>query len=252
MFSLRAIALALVAVVGLALAACDNDEDPEAAETPPAEEAEPGDSPDIQEEPEPPTVAIDPVRVTYLASMPDAEDEELTVSWDPPRIAVLFDGGRVIHTEEEGTIICSAEDDDECTRLPGQQADAQQVIASFVPFFGAAATAPEEVPGAEPTDDREIAGRDAECYLVAAPAGPGVEDGGSAELCADVETGATLLYSFTEEDGTSQSVEAIEVDAPEDDDFEPTGPISEAEMPENGTAPDEEGAPEEEPDDEDE
>lgn len=250
MFSLRAIALALVAVVAVALAACDNDDDPEAAESPPAEDAEPGEAPDVEEEAEPPTVAIDPVRVTYLASMPEAEEEELTVSWDPPRIAVLFDGGRVIHTEEHGTVICSVEDDDECTRLPGQQADAQQVIASFVPFFGAAATAPDDIPGAEPTDDREIAGRDAECYLVAAPAGPEVEEGGSAELCADVDTGATLLYSFTEEDGTSQSVEATDVEEPEDDDFEPTGPVSEAEMPENGTAPEDEQQ-EEEPEAED-
>lgn len=235
MSSPRLTAAALLAIAALFAAACDTDPEPEVDEAPPVEE-EPQDALDPDQPPEPAAIDIEPVRVTYMATMDDADDEELTVSWDPPQVAVIFEGGRFIHTEEHGTLLCSMEEEENvCSQIPGDGAGPEQVLQSFVPFFAAAATAPQDIPGAEPTDGREIAGRDAECFLITPPEGPDVQDVGTAELCADVESGATLLYSFTDETGAEQSVEATAVGSPEADDFEPTGPITEAEMP--GEAP---------------
>lgn len=237
MLSLRTPALALFAAGALFAAACETDDANDPADEPPVEEEQPGDASDLDEQPdqpEQPGIDVDPVRITYLAAMPDEEDEELIVSWDPPQVAVIFEGGKFIFTEEHGTVLCSEEDgEDVCSEIPGQGAGPEQLIQSFVPFFSAAGTGVQEIPGSEPTDDREIAGRDAECHLITPPEGPDVEEAGTAELCADVETGATLLYSFTDEAGVEQSIEAVEVEAPEPDDFEPTTEVTETEVPED-------------------
>jgi hypothetical protein len=228
----------LLAALALVAAACP-DRDPEpAVEEPPAEEQ----PQDLTGDPEEsPLAAISTTRITYLATVEGMDDEEITVNWDPPRMAIVFDNGRIIHTEDE-TIICVTEGEDgepECLRLPDEH-QAEAVVANFVPFFSTAHAVAEqgELVGAEPADDRTIAGRDATCVVVTAPEGPaepGAEDEGApgetAELCADAETGATLYYRAVGADGLEQVLEAIEVGEPDEADFEPIAPVTDVEEP---------------------
>ncbi len=226
--------LAALAVVLLVLAACDGDDGDVAVDEPdpdvPIEEpaAEDEVPEELFEEPELP--AVEATRITYAATADDAPPDEFVVSWDPPMISVMFDEGRVVHTADGETILCVDEEGEvECSLIPEGQDGPHMILSSFVPFFGAGVTAESDLPGAEPIDDREIAGRAATCYAISAPAGPepeGGESAGEAELCADQETGATLLYAFSGPEG-DQAVEALSVDSPEASDFEATGPVTE-------------------------
>lgn len=226
----------LIGALALVLTACPDDAEIDLADEPtpaPADEA-PG---ELGEEPGSELDGIEPTRVRYLATVEGAEDEEITINWDPPSMAVVFENGRVIHSPEE-TIICVAEGEDgepECLRLPDRQ-DAEAVVQSFVPFFGTAQAVADqgELVGAQPTDDRSVAGRQASCVLLSPPEeGPQPPDaeGGTAELCQDVETGATLYYEVEGPDGI-QRLEAIEVGSPEAADFEPLGPVEDVPEPE--------------------
>jgi hypothetical protein len=230
--------LGVLCVAALVLVACNGDDpDPAAEPDPDAPLEEPATDDEVPEDlfEEPELPAVEAVRITYEATADEHPPDEFIVSWDPPMISVMFDEGRIVHTADDETILCQEQEGEtQCTRMPEGQDGPHMVLSSFVPFFGAGVTAETDLPGAEQIDDREIAGRAATCYAIAAPAGPepeGAEEAGEAELCADQETGATLLYAFSGPEG-DQAVEAQSVDSPEAGDFEATGPVEDApEMP---------------------
>jgi hypothetical protein len=227
--------LGALAALLLVLAGCGDpaDEPEEAAETPEDVTGETFDADDMASALELQLADIEPTRVHYLVTSEGAEDEEIVVSWDPPRIAALFEHGRVIRADDR-TLFCSDETEEggpECILIPAAQADA--LLQSFVPFFATAQQVADqaEMVGAEQTDDRTLAGRNASCYLVLPQEGPipGEEpaEAEPAELCADDDSGATLYYALTTPDGARHVLEAVEVTGPQEDDFEPTGPVVE-------------------------
>lgn len=166
----------------------------------------------------------EPVRITYR--MTGASDiDELTLAWDPPRFAMLFEEGKVI-LDEDGTIFCDAAGE-ACFRL-GADAGGGQMAAGVGPFMGFASALQdgEELPGATVTGEAEIAGRTATCATYdAAEYDASLQ--GEAEYCYDPEAGVLLRWSATDAQGTTQTLEAVEVGEPDAQDFEPTGEVQE-------------------------
>ncbi len=166
----------------------------------------------------------EPVRVTYRMSG-EAEVDELTMAWDPPRFAMLFAEGRMIVTEEE-SIFCDAAGEG-CFRMgSGSQGGMGPMAGGLGAFAGftQALQEGEELPGATTTGEAEIAGRSATCTTYdAGQYDPSLE--GEAEFCYDADAGVLLRWSATDTEGATQTLEAIEVGEPDPSDFEPTGPV---------------------------
>lgn len=236
--------LTVVAVLSLALAACGGGEEtegPEGQETTteqtttdsPAEteadtgtEEAQGDAADVQA-----SFPQEPAKVTYEMTGDAASDiGEMTLSWDPPRFAMLFEGGKMIF-DEESMIFCDPSGEG-CFSMPSQ-AGAGQMGAGLGPFLGFTNALAEgrELPDATTTGETEIAGRTATCATFNASAyAPTMQ--GEAEYCYDADTELMLRWSGTDAEGNNQTLEAVEVGEPEESDFEPTGPVQE--MPQGG------------------
>lgn len=168
----------------------------------------------------------EPVRVTYRMSG-EAEVDEVTMAWDPPRFAMLFAEGRMIVTEDE-SIFCDATGEG-CFRMgAGSQGGMGPMAGGLGAFAGftQALQEGEELPGATATGEEQIAGRTATCTTYdAGQYDPSLE--GEAEFCYDADAGVLLRWSATSTDGTTQTLETIEVGEPDPSDFEPTGPVQE-------------------------
>lgn len=166
----------------------------------------------------------EPVRVTYRMSG-EAEVDEVTMAWDPPRFAMLFAEGRMIVTEDE-SVFCDAAGEG-CFRMgSGSQGGMGPMAGGLGAFAGftQALQEGEELPGATATGEAQIAGRTATCTTYdAGQYDPSLE--GEAEFCYDAGAGVLLRWSATSTDGTTQTLEALEVGEPDPSDFEPTGPV---------------------------
>lgn len=204
----------------------DQDEtaEEEDADQDPAEEdtAEPEETADEAAAAESFTGPTEPVKVTYRMTG-EAEVDELTLAWDPPRFAMLFEDGRMIVTEDE-SIFCDAEGDG-CFRM-GSGSQGGQMAGGMGPFLGftSALQEGEELAGTTVTGEAEIVGRSATCTTYdAAQYDPSLQ--GEGEFCYDADAGVLLRWSGTDSEGTTQTLEAIEVGDPDPSDFEPTGPV---------------------------
>lgn len=238
MKTLRHPMLMLGAVLAIGLAACGSGDGgteptaegstaPATAQDEPTEEGTeptPEDTADEAMAAESFTGPSEPVRVTYRMTG-EAEADEITMAWDPPRFAMLFEEGRMIVTEDD-TIFCDAAGEG-CFRMgSGSQGAMTPMGAGLGAFagFAQALQEGEELPGATASGEAEIAGRTATCVTYdAAQYDPSLQ--GEAEFCYDADAGVLLRWSATNAEGTTQTLEAIEVGDPDPSDFEPTGPV---------------------------
>ncbi len=164
------------------------------------------------------------MKVTYRMTG-GAEVDELTMAWDPPRFAMLFEDGRMIVTEDQ-TIFCDAEGEGCFQMGSGNQGAMSPAGMGAFAGFATALQDGRELPGVTVTGETEIAGRSATCSTYdGGQYDPSLE--GEAEFCYDAAAGVLLRWSATNTEGTTQTVEALEVGEPDPSDFEPTGPVQE-------------------------
>lgn len=223
--------LSLIAVAALLLAACGDGSDGTGDATPdePTDEATTPTQATEQMTSEPAAQAeavpapSEPVKVTYRMTGDGADQlEQITLSWDAPRYAMIFEDGKLIVSEDE-TVFCDAAGEG-CFRMSAE-GGAGPMAGALGPFFGFTSALQEgqELPGATVTGEEEIAGRTATCATYdAAQYDPSLQ--GEAEYCYDPDSGVLLRWSATDESGT-QTLEATEVGEPDPSDFEPTGPV---------------------------
>ncbi len=228
--------IALVALLVVAASACSSGSDESAdasataSATAPAASPAPASSPDAAAF----TGPKKPARVTYdLSGAGEGSPSQLTVSIDPPRTAMLLKDGRLIDTGEK-TILCTEQRDSagasasegngpQCFILPDELAgSAGSFTSGLAGIFGLATAIQQQtqLPGLTKTGTQTIAGRQAVCASFDASA---FKQGatGTAEYCADEETGIGLRYDITDDQGGHIVMEATSFGEPEPSDFEP-------------------------------
>lgn len=165
-------------------------------------------------------------RVTYEVTT-DGETATATVSFDPPRMATIFDGGRLINGEDE-SIMCSEDEaaGSECYVLGEDEAPLGNMMSSWLlwPFMTITQTMANGggAEGFSRTVEETIAGREAICASFDGGALEEPQEGLTAEYCIDGETGIGLRYIGRAPDTEDVRMEAIDYGEPRADDFEPT------------------------------
>jgi hypothetical protein len=229
-------ATAAAATIALVLVACGDDEPadrdgaPDAAEQTQEQEAVDGTGGtdgDVQAEFEEllDIAGESAARVTYEVTT-DGDTATATVSIDPPRIATIFDGGRVIDDGDGQTVICGEEEaSSECFILGEDDGNFGALMSSWLlwPFFSVAQAmaAGGDIEGFATTGTEEIAGREATCATFDGGVLDEEQAGVTAEYCLDSETGIGLRYVGSSPEAEEVTMLATEYDAPRPDDFVP-------------------------------
>ena len=236
--------IALVTLLALAAGACSSGSEESAgttatsSTTPVATAPSPASSPGAGAF----TGPKKPARVTYeLSGAGEGSPSQLTVSIDPPKTAMLLKDGRLIDTGQQ-TILCTEQGTSgasesaspaapQCFVLPEDMAGSAGGFASgLAGIFGLATAIQQQsdLPGMTRTGTRTIAGRQAVCATFDASA---FKQGatGTAEYCADQETGIGLSYDITDDQGQHIVMKATKVGQPQASDFTP--PVEPIELP---------------------
>lgn len=165
-------------------------------------------------------------RATYESTSEGETSQAFTISQDPPRRAMIFEGGRLIDDGEQVVMCDGSGGQGQCFVMPstGGASGTDVLGAAFAaPFLAYNTLLEEGVPGVETTEgEAEIAGRAATCATIDASglaSGGGAETGAtsSVEVCVDAETGILLRWGAP---GTGDVFEAVEVGEPQESDFE--------------------------------
>lgn len=161
------------------------------------------------------------VRVTYQLRSPQGPIQTMVLSSDGQQTAWLMPAARMIARADGTRIVCRDRGQPvECFEAGGRAPSAP--AAAVAPFLGLATALEEglgELPGYAAADQREIAGRTAECARfnpAGLLAGPST---GEATLCVDADTGVLLSYGATNPEAGTTSFEAVELGQPRDADF---------------------------------
>lgn len=164
-------------------------------------------------------------RVTYVLRTTDAPvaEQELTVSLDPPRIALLIESARLVRTADQGVVFCEVRGDAAgCVRLPE---DPQRAAERLPPTVRALFTllhmvlTGTDAAGFEASGEAEIAGRPATCGTADPAAFPGSSPAQPPEVCVDRDLGIALRVVLVGPEGQETTVEARTVEAPQPEDF---------------------------------
>ncbi len=165
-------------------------------------------------------------RATYESTSGGETSQAFTISQDPPRRAMIFEGGRLIDDGEQVVMCDGSGGQGQCFVMPstGGAAGTDVLGAAFAaPFLAYNTLLEEGVPGVETTEgETEIAGRAATCATIdasglASLGGAEAEAASSVEVCVDAETGILLRWGTP---GTGDVFEAVEVGEPQESDFE--------------------------------
>lgn len=175
-----------------------------------------------------------PLRTTYTFSE-GGEQTLVTLSQDPaqdpPVQAVIIpDADAKLITIGTDTIFCDTHSN-QCFEVPGGTGDgfSEGLLGPFAGnlFFTSHLDA---IPSTDLTGEpEEIAGRTGMCFTFTPPPSSGL-DTESIRQCVDAELGFTLLIQSQAAGATEADtvMELVEFGEPHDDDFTPTGPVTES------------------------
>lgn len=169
-----------------------------------------------------PTKPKAPVRVTYKSD----DGDTFTLSWDGTNSAYISTDGKFITTKDE-TIMCS---DNGCVKTANTGAAGAGVAGGFMAMLNMLGSLKDSQPNLfTDKSSATIAGRNATCMTFdaskLAALGGDADTTGKAQFCWDNKSGVLLRLQSTDKDETG-NLEATEVGQPKDDDFKPTGPVT--------------------------
>jgi hypothetical protein len=164
-------------------------------------------------------------RVTYESG----DNDEITISNDPPKSAFISGDSMFINTGSE-TLTCNGTGSDaKCIKSP---VGLETMLTGFFGVYSALITAADKDLGiivdVSKSGDEEIAGRSAQCAEISG--GALVQGKGHLKACVDKETGV-LLLGETSAGSDTNKIEATKFEDPKDSDFEPPAEPTDLSLP---------------------
>jgi hypothetical protein len=171
-------------------------------------------------------------RVTYKSG----DNDEITISNDPPKSAFISGDTIFIDTGDEAVTCNGTGSDAKCIKNPAGQAGVDAMLSGFFGVYSALVTAADKDLGfaidVSKSSDEEIAGRSAQCAEISG--GALVQATGHLKACIDKETGVLLLGEASDGSDTNK-IEATKFEQPKDSDFEPPAEPSDLSLPDLST-----------------